>query len=191
VLSRTVTGIVYSDHSGPSGHGTGELELATKTGLIRIHYQKPIQQDFSKATCQEVGAIWTVRTRGRDALGDDELIRAHCDGRVDPAVHGAWIGAKSYIEKIAKDSGYTLGYQPDRRGPVEVEMGGRKVEISGYLNFATTGMCLEMHARLNAHTIIIESSADCYFDPDLDFTVERITQTVWGVVSVKAAPPSP
>jgi hypothetical protein len=186
LLCRTLTGIVYFDHSGPSGNGTGELQLATKAGLIRIHYQKPIRQDFSNATCREVGAIWTVQTGGRGVLGEDELVRAHCDGKLDFAVHGAWIAVKSYIETTAKDSGNALGYQPDRRGSVQVDMGGRKVDISGYLNFATTGMCLEMHDRLNASTIIIESSADCYFDPDLDFTVEKVTQTVWRVVSVKA-----
>ena len=43
-----------------------------------------------------------------------------------------------------------------------------------------------MHDRLNASTIVIESSADCYFYPDLDFTVERVTQTVWRVIDVKA-----
>ena len=186
LLCRTLTGIVYSDHSGPSANGTGELELATQTGLIRIHYQKPIREDFSKTTCREVGAVWTVQTDGNRELREDELVRAHCDGNVDAAVHGAWIGVKSYIEKAAKDGGYALGYQPDRRGPIQVEMDGRKVEISGYLNFATTGMCLEMHDRLNAGTIVIESSADCYFYPDLDFTVARVTQTLWRVVNVKA-----
>jgi hypothetical protein len=186
LFCRTLTGIVYSDHSGPSGNGTGELELSTKAGLIRIHYQKPIPQDFRTQRCREVGAIWTVQTGKSGILEEDELVRAHCDGKVDAAVRGAWIGAKSYIEKAAKDSGYTLGYQPDRRGPAQVDMGGRKVEISGYLNFATTGMCLEMHDRLNASTIVIESSADCYFYPDLEFTVERVTQTVWRVINVKA-----
>src|SRR5580704_18998166 len=78
----------------PSGNGAGELELSTTTGLIRIHYQKPIRQDFLKATCREVGAIWTVQTGGRGVLGEDELVRAHCDGKVDAAVHGAWIGAR-------------------------------------------------------------------------------------------------
>ena len=186
---REVTGIVYSDHSGPSAKGAGELELATKTGLIRIHYQKPIRQEFSNATCREVGAIWTVQTGGREALGEDELVTAHCEGKIDAAVHGAWIAVKSYIEKAAHHSGYSLGYQPDRRGPVQVDMGGLKVEMSGYLNFATTGMCLEMHDRVNASTIIIASSPDCYFYPDLDLTVKRVSKAVWRVVNVKAAVP--
>ena len=61
VLCRDITGTVYSDHGGPSGHGVGLVTLATDKGLVAIHYQKPIDAKFSGDECRDIGAIWTVR----------------------------------------------------------------------------------------------------------------------------------
>lgn len=184
LLCRQLEGVVYSDHSGPSGHGTGMLELATQIGLVPVHYQKPFRNDFAKiGQCWEVGAIWTVWTSG-GPRGGDELVKAHCMGRLDEPIHSAWLATRAYIEAAARQAGYPPGFQIGRRGPLEVEMNGLKVDAYGYLSFGMSGMCLEMKRRLNPKTIIIASSADCYFWPELDFTAEQIDSTNWRVKTV-------
>jgi hypothetical protein len=179
-----LTGAVYSDHSGPSGRGTGDVVLATHGGLVRIHYQKPIKHKFSSDRCWQLGAIWTVWTRrGPNA---EELIRAECGGAVDAAVNSGGRAVLDYIKSTARRAGYDLGFQPGRRRPVIVTMHAVDVDVSGYLNFPGSGMCLEVKERRNNSTVLIASSADCYFKPDIVFTAERVGASGWGVTSVKA-----
>jgi hypothetical protein len=180
--SRELTGVVYSNHSGPSANGAGRVQLSTKTALVGIHYQKPIKLDSSDHRCYEVGAVWTVQT------SQSELLKAHCAGKLDEDVHSAWMAVRSYIKTVANGVGQELGYQPSRRGPVRARMGEVDVDLAGYLNFGSTGMCLEMKEHIDGNAIIIESSADCYFIPELEFRVERTLQATWQVTRVKAAP---
>jgi hypothetical protein len=179
LFGRELTGTLYSDHSGPSGRGTGILVLATKTGLVALHYQKPVKQRFTKSSCQDVGAIWTVRAEG------EELVSASCNGIIDIKVHSAWMAVRSYIQSTAEAAGQTMGYRPDRRGPVRVEMDGIDVDLSGYLNFGASGMCLEMDRRVDSKTIVIRSSGDCYFYPQLGFTVHEGSPNLWHVLGIK------
>src|SRR5665213_1608875 len=111
LLGRDLSGTVYSDHSGPSGAGTGIVELATRTGLISIHYQKPFPGDFSADTCSHLGAIWTVRTE-KNSL--EELVGAHCNGRVDVPVHSAWMATLDYVKAAVHRAGFELGFQPNK-----------------------------------------------------------------------------
>ena len=178
-ISRELTGVVYSDHSGPSAHGVGHLSLATKGGLAEIDYAKPIEGRFSTMTCWELGAIWTVWTGQTDA--GEELIRAQCNGAVDEAVHSAWNAAHDYIDTTARAAGHETGFQPNRRGPIFVTLKEVKVELSGYLQFPGRGMCLEVKERVNRSTVIIATSADCYFYPGVNFVVERISPSAWSV----------
>jgi len=185
LLCEELTGVVYSDHSGPSANGVGEVQLSTKTGLVAISYQKPIKMDSADHRCYEVGAIWTVQFEPQTY----ELVRVHCVGKLDTDVHSAWMAVRNYIKAVAKAAGQDLGYQPNRRGPVNAKMGEVEIDLSGYLNFGSTGMCLEMKQHIDNNTILIESSADCYLIPDIDFRVEQIRPTAWEVTSVKAVPP--
>jgi len=105
-------------------------------------------------------------------------------------VHAAWLATKDHIEAAAREVGYTPGFQIGRRGPLEVDMDGLKVDLFGYLSFGVSGMCLEMKKRVDSKTIIIASSADCYFWPDLDFTVEQIDPTIWRVRTIKPVGPA-
>jgi hypothetical protein len=178
LFGREVTGVVYSDHSGPSGHGTGKVQLSTKAGLVSFHYQKPVKQRFSNPNCGDVGAIWTVRAE------DNELISVRCDGLLDERVHSAWMAVRNYIRSIAETAGHTLGYKPNRPRPLRVRMSGIDVDISGYLDFGESGMCLDMYKRVDSKSIIIRSSADCYFYPNLDFRVEEASPNTWRVVEV-------
>lgn len=155
--------------------------------MVPIHYQKPIKQDFSDEKCWELGAIWTVQTRSLDGM--DELVRAHCLGNVETEVRSAWMAVRGFIKAVAAAAGQEPGYQPKRRGPVNVKMGEVQIDLAGYLDFGSTGMCLEMKQRVDNKAIIITSSADCYFIPDLDFRVEQIRPTAWEVTSVRAALP--
>lgn len=187
LLCGEYTGTVYSDHSGPSGHGTGYLRLATGSKLARIHYQKPIDAYFASPTCREVGAIWRVWTT-RISPRTEELARVHCDGRVDVPVHSAWQATRDYIKAVALGAGQLIGYQPGRRGPIFVTMDQIQVDVSGYLDFGASGMCLDMKERVNRKTVVIGSTADCYFEPDIDFIVEEHGSGDWRVTSVVAKP---
>jgi hypothetical protein len=185
LVADELKGVVYADHSGPTGHSVGEIQLSTKTGLVSLGYQKPVKTEFSNRNCGDVGAIWTVRT---DALGG-ELIRARCNGTLDRTVHSAWLAVRAYIEALADAAGETVGYRQDRRGPIQVQMNGLAVDIAGYLNFGGTGMCLEVDKRMDDQTVIIRSSADCYFFPDLDFKVREVSADIWHVVDITAVDP--
>ena len=182
---RDLTGTVYSDHGGVSGKGTGIVILATNAGLISIHYQKPVRQDFSSDNCRHLGAIWTVRTT-QNSPGAEELSRVHCSGRVDLPVHSAWMAVLDYINDVSHRAGQEVGFQPNRRGPINVNMDGIDVDVSGYLNFPMNGMCLELKERVNKATVLIQSSADCYFDPNIEFTTKQTGPNIWAVTSVRA-----
>jgi hypothetical protein len=183
-IARQLTGTVYSDHSGPSANGTGEVILATSLGLVRIHYQKPVKGTFTNDKCWQLGAIWTVQTEeGRDA---EELTRVKCGGAVDASVNAAWIAVREYIQTAARGARQEFGFQVDRRGPIIVTMGGVDVDVWGYLSFSGSGMCLEMKQRVSNSAVVIASSADCYFHPEIDFKVERRAASTWQVSNVKS-----
>jgi hypothetical protein len=61
--SSTLTGVRYSDHSGDSGTGTGEIQLAVRGRVYQLFYQKPYPQKFSNPACDDIGAIWSVEAR--------------------------------------------------------------------------------------------------------------------------------
>jgi hypothetical protein len=120
--------------------------------------------------------------------GEEELVRVRCNGSLDGEIHSAWLAVLSYLQNVAESAGQKVGFEPNRRGPVIVNMGNVRVDISGYLNFPGNGMCLEMKNRIDPKGILITSSADCYFTPDLDFTVDLQDSSQWRVTSVRAAP---
>jgi len=181
---RELKGAVYWDHSGPSGRGVGQVALSTRNGSVVIHYQKgEVIAKFSDRTCGELGAIWTVQTK-RSPSGTNELVSVKCDGGVDATVHGAWLAVREFLRVTAESAGYKVGYDPNRRGPIRLRLGQVENDISGYLNFGSTGMCLEMKKQVDQRTVLIHGSADCYFWPALDFTVERDASSVWRVASV-------
>lgn len=180
LFAEELTGVVYADHSGPSGHGVGEIQLATKAGFVTLGYQKPVSKSFSSAKCSELGAIWTIQT---DASGG-EMIHARCNGKLDQPVNSAWLAVRAYIKALANAAGDTIGYRADTRGPTKVQMNGITVDIAGYLNFGGNGMCLEVRKRIDDRTVVIRSSADCYFFPDLDFKVRQVSADIWRVVDM-------
>jgi hypothetical protein len=187
LVCRELTGTVYSEHSGPSGRGTGFVKLSTNVGIVSIRYQKPIQGDLKSQACYELGAIWTVDTKRLD--GEDELVRVRCDGRLDTHVHSAWLAVLRYLQNVAESDGQKIGFDRNRRGPVTVNIDDVRADISGYLNFPGNGMCLEVKNRTDTKRIVITSSAECYFTPDLDFTVELVGSSEWHVTGVRAVPP--
>ncbi len=180
---RELTGSVFWDHSGPSGQGVGQVALSTRNGSIVIHYQKPVKTMFSDETCEELGAIWTVQTK-QSPRATEELVSAKCDGGLDATVHGAWLAVREFLRVAAESAGYKIGFDPNRRGPVRLRLGQVENDISGYLNFGFSGMCLEMKKQVDQRTVLIHGSAECYFMPLLDFTVERDASSEWRVTSV-------
>jgi hypothetical protein len=190
LFARDVTGTVYSDHSGPSGSGTGMVRIATGSRIIAIHYQKPIEAKFSGDGCRDVGAIWTVQVDDTKRVLPDtvELVRARCDGHFDVPVHSAWMAVRDYSKQVAENAGQTTGFQIGRRGPINVKLGQYEIDVDGYISFSPGGACLEMKELVNRATAIVESSADCYFKlgseyPDVEFTV-RHELSGWSVASV-------
>jgi len=181
---RELTGVVYWDHSGPSGQGVGEVALATRSGSVVIRYQKgQVITKFSDETCGELGAIWTVQTK-QSSRGNEELVSVKCDGGLDATVHAAWQAVHEFLRVAAESAGYKVGYDPNRHGPIRLRLGQVENDISGYLNFGSTGMCLEMKKQIDQRTVLIHGSADCYFWPALDFTVERDASSIWRVTAV-------
>ena len=120
----------------------------------------------------------------RSPSGADELISVKCDGGLDGTVHGAWLAVREFLRVAAESKGYNVGFDPNRRGPIRVRLGQVENDISGYLNFGSTGMCLEMKKHVDQRTVLIHGSAECYFRPVLDFTVERDASSAWRVTSV-------
>ena len=113
----------------------------------------------------------------------EELVSASCRGRVDVEVRSAWAAVRDYIRNVAERAGLQVGYQFQRPKPCRAMLGDAEVDLSGYLDFSATGMCLKVKRRVDGE-IIIGSSADCYFTPELEFTMAQVSPRVWQVRKV-------
>ena len=58
--------------------------------MREMSYQKPFSKEFAAAICNDPGAVWNV-TYARTANGSEKIQHVRCDGKADPAVHGAWM----------------------------------------------------------------------------------------------------
>lgn len=140
-----MVGVLYSNHSGASGAGTGEIRLRTERGIEDIWYQKPIQSQFASSICYEIGAIWEVVVRVNST--GNTLKMAKCDGRVDRPIHAAWLVVKQYLECRSADQRDTcvdFFSSRWRRSPayksVLPELVG--IDLMDYRMSGTRGLCL-------------------------------------------------
>ena len=188
VLSaRELTGVLYSEHSGPSATGTGEARIATADGMVvSLFFQKPVKKVFSKAVCNDLGAVWRVTTEVLPERGET-LVAATCTGQINVAVHSAWLGVKRFLEVLA---------QGEAQGSERLSAGERSaashinwttIDLSGYSRYGQNGKCLEVDRQVGRDIVNIRTSLDCLIDTAFEFRVGLVSGDAWQVLSVKRA----
>ncbi len=163
--SSTLTGVRYSDHSGDSGTGTGEIQLAVRGRVYQLFYQKPYPQKFSNPACDDIGAIWSVEARlGHGHKGT--LLSATCSGKVDPRTHGPWLVVRAYLQQMAAgsfDSSLKLLSERWRSLPSFQSFSNQveEIEFSGYRDFGGVGLCLDVTDVSSSGDTRISAGIDC------------------------------
>jgi hypothetical protein len=201
VKATQLTGVVYSESSGPSGTGTGQLKLAVGDRIYRLDFQKPVREHFANATCREIGAIRTV-TLMLDDKGGGSVLRWSCDGRVDSSIHPAWLTLSRYLKLLALRS-YLPAYNLlSRRLKAEIEFSDfmarqQRLGFQGYLQYGGHGRCLIVESQRAAKSVNFVVSADCHLEcegepcADLTFRVGFDRSTMhWEVAELPNAKPT-
>ena len=176
-----VTGVVLSDHSGPSGHASGTLELAVVGKVQTLYYGEPLVRRFRAAVCRDIGAVWTVSLR---ATADSTLViaRASCHGRVDEDVHSSWLLVRDYLEAMMKSQPAAVDSVSARwRSSPEYRVYATKtsdLDLSGYQRFGRDGRCIDVGHKRDKDRIELTAGPDCSVDisgkaVNLFFTLHR------------------
>lgn len=158
-------GVLYSDESGPSGHGTGRVRLFSNGAVAELAYQKPFLKDFADKACAEPGAIWDVTVDLAPDAGR-EIVRASCQGRTEPAVHDAWTLAAHVLQLIGTSAAlpetifaHSLS-DTARLRSIRAALG--RVDVEDYVQFGRGGLCLRIISASEGGSVIVSAGKDCY-----------------------------
>jgi hypothetical protein len=161
------TGTLYSNRSGPSASGTGEIVLAVGAHMYRFDYQKPFPKRFSDPTCQIAGSIWSVEA----VLSNDHegrVLRATCVGRRDAVAYPAVTLVSKWLNLIADRrfmEAYGLFVQEyrDHQPFADFESEIKHLDLRLYQTHRQS-QCLEIVNKLVTVTII--AGLDCMIERD-------------------------
>lgn len=157
------TGVLYSNHGGPSGKGSGEIRLRTGSRVYEIWYQKPIEAEFAGSVCYEMGAIWDVVVRAE--LGRRVLQKAKCDGKVDRAIHSAWMTVRLYLDCRMGNPGascaeYFSSHRRRSKSLVKQLSQLADMDLAEYRKFGGRGLCLAV-GEAAGRSVAISAGIDC------------------------------
>jgi hypothetical protein len=175
-----LTGVLYSNQSGPSASGTGEVILAVGKHAYHLEYQKPIEMEFSSSSCQTAGSIWTV-----DAVldGDYEgrLLRAKCAGQKDISVFNAVGVVERYFDSLERgrlSEAYGL-LTRDYQGRISFEafvVDAKRFDLALY-RAHRQGQCLEISKT--SPSMQVRAGPDCLIRHDSEVsTLEFVITTL-------------
>lgn len=179
------SGVVYSNHSGPSSDASGILDLWVQDKLYTLYYGEPFPRDFKSNTCRDIGAIWSVEVR---TLPDGTLYvdRAKCTGAVYEVVHKPWQLVTEYLKTVGQNPelSRSLLSQP-WRSSVEFRKyteAIRDLRVSDYERFGHGGTCIDVVRVEGPDRVELSAGVDCYIfikrkPVDLLFTIARSTST--------------
>jgi hypothetical protein len=173
----TFNGILYSDESGPSGKGAGEIRLYVNLKVFEIHYRKPFSNEFAGPICYEPGAIWTVNTRS-DADSNLEIVSATCAGQVDHTVHDAWLLVKSFLSELPLNAGKAvemLSKKWQRSEEFHATQGMiATLRLDDYATFGRGGRCLAVISVTREGSVSVSAGDNCYLHSDHGPTTMRV-----------------
>jgi hypothetical protein len=191
--AEMLNGILYSDQSGPSGRGSGQVEIAVQDRIYEVRYRKPIAGRFSESRCQEPGAVWSINVSGNASVGF-RMLNAACDGHVDPLIHGAWLTVKGFLSDLPGGSDRAIEtIAKGLRGKEDfhdIEAKIKELRTDSYNKFGSEGRCLAVVSKPEEDSVEIEAADDCYLNlgdhpVSLRFRVSRIsTKTGWVITEI-------
>jgi len=160
-----LTGVLYSNESGPSGGGTGRIRILADGSVREMSYQKPFPREFASAVCNDPGAVWNV-TYTRIANGGEKIQHVRCDGKADPAVHGAWTLVDRVLRLLGKRGRLpeTL-FAPSLRGTDRLRSmmaSLQSLNLDGYEQFGAGGHCLRVASASDTGHVVVSAASDCY-----------------------------
>jgi hypothetical protein len=178
LMARELTGILYANHSGPSGSGTGEIRIKTQNKMVMLAYQKPLAGRFARS-CWEPGSIWTVLTR-RTEDRDEVVDEVSCPGKIDITLHEAWTLVRDFMNSVTGESHLEF---KSPRGAFD----SRDLDWSGYRNFGGDGLCLEIMGYVGHEdeNLVIRAPIDCALGKIVDFALHKTQRSGWRINSIE------
>jgi hypothetical protein len=175
-----MTGILLSNHSGPSADASGIIQLAIGSKVHSVYYDQSLQTHFGTESCADIGAIWTVEFH---SLADSSLYadRAICDGKVNELVHNAWLLIREYLATMdVRPSAWPKLFSSEWISSPEgqeYELKAGQLDLTGYHSFGNKGLCIDVTER-QLRVVRLEAGADCHLvlsgEPvDLVFSVAK------------------
>ena len=191
-LAGDITGVLLSDHSGPSGRASGTVELAVGGSVQTLYYGEPLPRNFRSVVCRDIGAVWTVSVQ---AMQDSTLNieRATCDGRVDEDIHSSWLLVRDYLDLTMKSAPGALDLvsahwrsSPEyRRYAAET----KNLDLSGYASFGKGGRCVDVGEH-GKDRVELTAGPDCSIvlsgkTVSLVFTIIRFDNRRWEIGRIR------
>lgn len=161
---QAVTGVVYSNHSGPSANASGMVELAVDGRMLTLFYGSPALSRSAPPVCHDIGAVWTVETRADN--GSTVMVGyAACSGKVDTVVHDAWLLFRRYVETLKRPPRYL--FSPRWRASPEFSAfvaAGKRIDASFYARLDRAG-CVDVLGRRGG-ALLLRAGVDCALTVD-------------------------
>ena len=188
-----MTGVVLSNHSGPTAGASGEIKLAVRDKNYSLYYDHSLQTRFTTDSCWSIGMVWSVEYR---TLQDSSLYaeRATCEGKANKAVYEAWLMLRKYLSGMdARPSASHELFSPlwtSSPAGKEYEKQAAFIDLTDYRRFGMSGTCIDVIGQ-QPGTILLEAGADCHLtlskEPiDLILTMSRTnTDKRWQIYDIK------
>lgn len=156
----TLTGVIISDHSGPSADAVGEIRLVASERLYRLLYGEPLVRRFSGDVCYDIGAIWTVEFH---VLPDSalEIESASCTGDVDEPVHRSWLLVRSYLHSPQSSEGLLSQRWRKSLEFTRYSESLKGINLSDFSSLGKRGTCIDVTHR-SPDRIRLDAGIDCY-----------------------------
>jgi hypothetical protein len=163
-VTAKFSGVLYSDHGGASGAGTGEIRLAVAGQVRRFVYQKPYPQNFASPACRDAGALWNIVVEPGDF--DGKLVSAECH-ESDHLSQAAIAVVKMLLNKLEAKTyrdAYDLfssTWQGSHTFDQFVGHVGAFDEWRSYHMFGGDGRCLDI-IKTSENLAVIRAGIECY-----------------------------
>lgn len=162
---ETITGVVYSNHHGPSSDAAGMLHVAVGGKVVRIYYGAPALNSGAPPICYDIGAVWSVATRREN---DNRVMigYATCSGKIDRAVHDAWLALRAYI--VTRKNPSPSLFSPQWRASPQFTAfiaKGKRINVSSTTRVYRNGECIDVLGQ-RRDTLRLRAGMDCYLTVD-------------------------
>ena len=162
--AATVTGVILSNHSGQTAGASGEIKLVVANKHYLLYYDHSLQTQFTTDACWRIGMVWTVEYR---TLQDSTLYaeRATCDGKVNEAMHDAWLVVAEYLSGTdarpsARPNLFSSRWISSASGE-KYEHDAVQLDLTDYRGYGRSGTCIDV-TGVQSRAIHLEAGGDCH-----------------------------